>query len=238
MSQSLRTTAAGIGHGEAGLEALLGTLNDVERRNAPTTLYFEGDIGLLKLSPRVAIVGSRQATPHGLRRAAKLARGLVTHGAVIVSGLAEGIDTAAHSAAIEARGRTIAVLGTPLDKPYPASNRELFDQLAKEHLVVSQFSSGASVQPRNFPMRNRTMALIAHATVIVEAQDKSGTLHQAWEALRLGRPLFLLQSILEDSSLTWPAKVQQYGAQLLSDATFEQLLEQLPAGSYGEAVAF
>ena len=162
----------------------------------------------------------------------------MSYGTTIVSGLAEGIDTAAHSAAIEAGGRTIAVLGTSVEKPYPASNRALFDLIATQHLVVSQFPDGAPVQPRNFPMRNRTMALISHATVIVEAAEKSGTLHQAWEALRLGRPLFILESIARNAELLWPTEVQRYGAQVLSDATFDDLVEQLPAGQFEQAVAF
>jgi len=191
----------------ASLASLLGTLNEVERKHAPDRLYFRGDPSLLRLGPRVAIVGSREASDAGMARATKLARMLVERGAVIVSGLAEGIDTAAHQAAIRFAGHTIAVLGTPLDKPYPASNRDLFEKLAAEQLVVSQFGSNATVQPRNFPIRNRTMALIAHATVIVEAAEKSGTLHQAWEALRLGRPLFIMESIAKNSELTWPDEV-------------------------------
>lgn len=220
------------------MEELLGELNDVERKNAPTKLYYRGDQALFRTNPRVAIVGSRKSSPEGLRRASKLARALVSEGAVIVSGLAEGIDAVAHEAAIEAGGRTIAVLGTPLEKPYPASNRDLFERIAVEHLAVSQFGANASVQPKNFPIRNRTMALIANATVIVEAAEKSGALHQAWEALRLGRPLFVLESITRNQSLSWPAEVQKYGAQVLSDATFDDLIEQLPAGAYEAAVAF
>jgi DNA processing protein len=223
---------------EAAADDLLGALNDVERKHAPERLYFRGDRNLFRMCPRVAIVGSRKSSPEGLKRATKLVRALVSHGTVIISGLAEGIDTAAHLAAFESGGRTIAVLGTPLDKPYPSSNRDLFERIASENLVVSQFAPGASVQPKNFPIRNRTMALIAHATIIVEAGENSGTLHQAWEALRLGRPLFLLESITKRSDLQWPSEVQKYGAQVLSDATFEDLVEQLPAGNYEEAVAF
>lgn len=223
---------------EGTFEELLGELNEVELKNAPDRLCYCGDKGLFQTNPRVAIIGSRKASSEGLRRAGKLGRALVSRGAVIVSGLAEGIDTAAHLAAMESGGRTIAVLGTPLDKPYPASNRDLFERIARDHLVVSQFPPGSSVQPKNFPIRNRTMALIAHATIIVEAGEKSGTLHQAWEALRLGRPLFLLESIAKNRDLKWPVEVQQHGAQVLSDSTFEDLLEQLPAGHSGRAVAF
>lgn len=223
---------------EASVEDLVGSLNDVEQKHAPKSLYYCGDRGLLKDGPRVSIVGSRSASSEGLRRAAKLARALVSHGTVIVSGLAEGIDTAGHEAAMDSGGRTIAVLGSPLDVAYPATNKALLERICAQHLAVSQFAPGVPIQPKNFPMRNRTMALLSHATVIVEASEKSGTLHQAWEALRLGRPLFILESIAKNTQLSWPAEVQRYGAQILSDATFEDLVEQLPAGRYEEAVAF
>jgi DNA processing protein len=223
---------------QSTVEELVGELNDIERKNAPRVLYCNGDRDLLRVGPRVSIVGSRAATPEGLKRAAKLARVLVSHGAVIVSGLAEGVDTIAHRTALEASGRTIAVLGSPLDAPYPASNRVLYDRIVAGDLAVSQFPAGSPIQPKNFPMRNRTMALLSHATVIVEAAQKSGTLHQAWEALRLGRPLFILESVARDAHLTWPAEVQGYGAQVLSDVTIDDLLDQLPVGKFEEAVAF
>ena len=220
------------------VEELMGELNEVERKNAPGVLFGRGDRGLLRVGPRVAIVGSRSASAEGLRRARKLSRALVSRGAVVISGLAEGIDTVAHEECIAAGGRTIAVLGSSLQAPYPSSNRRLFDSIALDHLVVSQFPHGAPVQPRNFPMRNRTMALLAHATVIVEAAEKSGTLHQAWEALRLGRPLFVLESVMRDSGLAWPKEVEAFGAQVLSEATLDDMIEQLPVGKLEEAVAF
>ena len=220
------------------VEELLGELNDVERKNAPPVLYTLGDRGVLQQGPRVSIVGSRSASDEGLRRARKLTRALVSRGVVIVSGLAEGIDAAAHEECIASQGKTIAVLGSPLDAPYPAANRQLFEVIATKHLAVSQFASGTPVQPRTFPMRNRTMALLSHATVIVEAAEKSGTLHQAWEALRLGRPLFILESVTRNPEVTWPKEVMGYGAQVLSEATLDDLLEQLPAGRLEEAVAF
>lgn len=222
---------------EATVDELLGSLNEVERKNSPNRLYCIGDRRLFKLGPRISVVGSRTATDEGARRARKLARALVSGGAIVVSGLAEGIDTAAHTSAIEAGGRTIAVLGSSLEVPYPASNRSLFEQIAQEHLVVTQFASGMPVQAKNFPMRNRTMALLSHATVIVEAGERSGTLHQAWEALRLGRSLFLLESVARNPSLSWPAEVMKYGAQVLSDSNLQQLFDQLPT-SLEEAIAF
>lgn len=208
---------------------VLGSLNDVERKNAPKQLFLAGDLSLLKGGSRVSIVGSRAASEEGLSRARTLARALVAHKITVVSGLAAGIDTAAHTAAIEAGGRTIAVLGTPLDEVYPRENAGLQALIMEQHLAVSQFVPGTKTQPAHFPQRNRTMALLTDATVIVEAGEKSGTLHQGWEALRLGRLLFLLESVANDASLTWPAKMIHYGAQVLSRDTLEAALQDIPA---------
>ena len=208
---------------------LLGPLSEVEQKNAPKTLYVAGDTGILAEGARVAIVGSRKASPDGLRRASKLAGLLAGRGIVIVSGLAEGIDTAAHTAAISRGGRTIAVLGTPLDQVFPRQNAALQDQIMRDHLAVSQFAAGSPVQRKNFPLRNRTMALISDATVIIEAGNSSGSLSQGWEALRLGRPLFLTKSVTEYPSLTWPAEMIHYGADVLSDQTIEEFFDSLPA---------
>src|SRR5262245_30965915 len=106
-------------------EELLGPLNEVERVNAPALLYVAGDASLLRSGRRVSVVGSRKATASGLARTESLTRALVGSGAVVVSGLAEGVDAAAHETAIAAGGRTVAVIGTALDDFYPASNREL-----------------------------------------------------------------------------------------------------------------
>ena len=210
-------------------QELLGPLNEVEQKNAPKTLYVAGDTGMLGEGARVAIVGSRKASPEGLRRASKITGLVAGRGIVIVSGLAEGIDTAAHTAAINRGGRTIVVLGTPLDQVFPRQNAALQDQIMREHLAVSQFPAGHPVQRKNFPLRNRTMALIPDATVIIEAGNTSGSLSQGWEALRLGRPLFLAKSVTEDPSLTWPAEMLHYGAVILSDQTIEEFFDSLPA---------
>jgi DNA processing protein len=147
----------------------LGTLTDVEEKNAPKTLYFQGNRELLNHGPRVSVVGSRKASEEGLKRARSLARALVAHDIVVVSGLAEGIDTAAHTSALDAGGKTFAVIGTPLDTYYPKENQALQQRLELEQLVISQFPIGSAVTPKNFPIRNRTMALLTDATVIVEA---------------------------------------------------------------------
>lgn len=209
-------------------EELLGPLNEVEMRRAPKTLHVAGDSDLFRQHPRVSVVGSRKASLHGIKRAQKITRLLVERGAVIVSGLAEGIDTAAHRAAINAGGRTIAVIGTPLDRVYPRSNAGLQHEIMENHAVLSQFPSGYPTRPQNFPMRNATMALIVSASVIVEAGNTSGALSQGWEALRLGRMLFIMQSVCENANLTWPAEMLRYGAQVLSNENIESFLDALP----------
>lgn len=213
------------------IEELLGPLNEVEKKNAPADLFVAGDVGLLRTGRRVSVVGSRSASKEGLARTAKLARLLVGRGVVVVSGLAEGIDTVAHTTAMEAGGRTIAVLGTPIEKVYPVQNRALQERIMREHLAVSQFASGSAGGRHCFPMRNRTMALLSDATVIVEAGEGSGTIHQGWEALRLGRPLFLLESIIKAEGLAWPSELMAYGAEVLSEKTVDIFFEMLPEGS-------
>ncbi len=210
---------------------LLGSLNESERANAPPHLFYAGDATLLGAVPRVSIVGSRAASPEGIRRAVRLATELAAHGVVVVSGLARGLDAAAHRAAMEHGGRTIAVVGTPLDRCYPPEHEALQDEIAHRDLVVSQFEIGRPVSRSNFPRRNRTMALLSHATVIVEAGESSGTLSQGWEALRLGRALFILRSVAEDATLEWPAKMLHYGGFVLSDV--EQVRETLPTPGGG-----
>lgn len=209
-------------------EELLGPLNPVEAKNAPPALFVSGRIDILRAGPRVSVVGARAASPDGLKRAAKLSAMLVERGVTVVSGLALGIDSAAHRTALELGGRTIGVIGTPLSKSYPAENRDLQGTLMREQLVVSQFEEGYPVTKSNFPRRNRVMALLVDASVIVEASDKSGSLSQGWEALRLGRPLFIMRSVAEDKRLTWPAKMRQYGAEILSDRNPDCLFDALP----------
>jgi DNA processing protein len=218
---------------QATPEELLGPLNAVERRNAPSGLRYQGDPALLQMR-RVSVVGSRSVSETALRRARRLARELAAAEIVVVSGLAEGIDAAAQRAAIEAGGKSIGVLGNGLGQFYPWSNRDLQGRLATEHLLLSQLEDDEPPKPTNFPMRNRVMALVSQATVIVEAQERSGTVSQAWEAIRLGRPLFLLRSLYENEALAWPKLVREYGAEIL-DRT-EQLIEVLPPAAEPELV--
>jgi DNA processing protein len=165
----------------------------------------------------LAVVGTREATLDGVARAKRLARELVAHDYTVVSGLAAGIDTAAHTGALEANGRTIAVVGTPLGEVYPRENRELQERIATDHLLISQvpvLRFERQKVPQNrlfFPERNVTMSALTEGTIIVEASETSGTLIQARAALHQGRKLFILDSCF-NAGLTWPARFEEQGA--------------------------
>jgi DNA processing protein len=180
-------------------------------------LYYRGAWELTE-TPCLAIVGSRKPTTEGIARAQRLARELVEHDYTVVSGLAAGIDTAAHTAAIDVGGRTIAVVGTPLGQVYPAENRELQELIAREYLLISQVpvlrygKQGPHLNRLFFPERNVTMSALTLGTIIVEAGDTSGTLIQARAAMHQGRKLFILDSCFQRPEITWPARFAERGA--------------------------
>jgi DNA processing protein len=145
----------------------------------------------------VAVVGTRQATPQGLEQARELAAGLAARKVSVISGLAAGIDTAAHTAALAAGGRTVAVIGTGIDRAYPAQNAALQQEIATKGLVISQFLPGAPPTKTSFPMRNAVMSGCALATVVIEAAYQSGARMQARLALQHGRHVFLMRSLLQ-----------------------------------------
>lgn len=145
----------------------------------------------------VAVVGTRVASPDGLTRARAIAEHLVQGGYTVTSGLAAGIDTAAHSAALESGGRTVAVIGTGLDRCYPPENAPLQRRIARECAVVSQFWPDSPPTSQAFPMRNAVMSGLALGTVVVEASHTSGARAQARLALAHGRPVFLPEALLE-----------------------------------------
>jgi DNA processing protein len=152
----------------------------------PPVLYALGDVSFLT-RPAVAIVGSRTATPYGLRVARRLAGDLAARGIVVVSGLAMGIDAEAHRAALECGEATIAVMGTGVDVPYPRGHVALHERMARHGLVVSERWPGAPAHPGSFPRRNRLIAALAEVTVVVEAGPRSGALITARVAGEIGR---------------------------------------------------
>lgn len=218
----------GIEYSSIQLKDLLGRpLNDIESKYAPKIIFYKGSMEPPLSCPRVSIIGSRGASEKGLAEAKEITKILVENQVIIVSGLAKGIDTVGHKTAIEYGGRTIAVIGTPLNEVYPKENLELQNKLKKNHLVISQYPVGHSTTRKDFVMRNRTMALISDATVIVEAGESSGSLHQGWETLRIGRPLFICKPVVENEKLEWPKKMIKYGAMILDEPT--DILENLPS---------
>jgi DNA processing protein len=162
----------------------------------PPFLFYRGRLDTADASG-VAVVGTRTPSHRGLTQAREIAAGLAQRGVTVISGLAAGIDTAAHTAALDAGGRTVAVIGTGLLRCYPAENRALQDRLGREHLVLSQFWPEAAPTKTSFPMRNAVMSGYAAATVVVEAAHRSGARMQARLALEHGRPVFLLDTLLE-----------------------------------------
>src|SRR3546814_835485 len=164
------------------------------------------------------VCSSDLASPDGIRRAERLARELVDRGFTVVSGLARGVDSAAHRAAIARGGHTISVVGTPLGSCYPKENAELQEEIARDHLLISQVPvlRYAKQSPQHnrlfFPERNVTMSALTEGTIIVEAGDTSGTLTKARAALHQGSQLFILEHCLQRTELTWPAPSAEPGA--------------------------
>lgn len=180
-------------------------------------IYYKGNLGLLD-SRCISVVGTRKCTEDGIKRTKKLVAQLVNEKFTIVSGLAAGIDTVAMKTAIEAKGNTIGVIGTPIDQYYPKENKDLQDFVAAEFLLISQVpfyrykQEHFKARKYYFPQRNETMSALSEATVIIEASDTSGTLTQARACFEQGRKLFILNSCFENPNITWPKRFEERGA--------------------------
>lgn len=198
----------------------------------PVELFYYQGWWDLAASPSVAVVGTRRPSRDGLARTRRLVRELVGDGFTIASGLAAGIDRMAHETALEENGRTMAVIGTPLSRAYPREHAGLQRHIAERFLVVSQvplMRYEMQDYRRNrffFPERNATMSALTWATVIVEAGEASGALHQARAALHQKRPLFILDNCFRDSRLAWPRKFADRGAVRVRDC--DDIRRRLP----------
>lgn len=167
-------------------------LRDV--RESPAILYWQGKLETEEKG--VSIVGSREASPAAIEASFQLAKSLAQRGIPVISGLARGIDTAAHEGAIAAGGRTIAIMGTGLDRTSPVANRALREKIQTEDgLVLSQFEPGAPVKRFNFPMRNAVMSGYGLATIVMAATEKSGTRHQVRAAIGHGRKVIFTGTV-------------------------------------------
>jgi DNA processing protein len=184
---------------------------------SPVALYAAGNVDALG-APLLAAVGSRNPTRQGFDTAFGLARALAQRGLTIVSGLAEGIDTAAHRGALCARGATLAVLGSGLDIVYPASNRELAEVIRHEGLLLSEFPLGTPPRRLHFPRRNRTIAGLALGTVVVEAARGSGSLITARAARELGRAVLAVPGSIHNPLARGCHELIKQGARLAETA--------------------
>jgi DNA processing protein len=191
----------------------------------PLALHARGDRALLATTA-VAIVGSRRASPYGVNAAQQLTRDLVGADLTIVSGLARGIDAAAHEAALESHAHTIAVLGTGIDVIYPRSNTRLFRRIESEGLILSEFPPGTPPLPENFPMRNRVISGLCVGTIIVEATSRSGSLITARMAAEQGREVFAIPGSIFSKGTEGTHRLIQYGAKLVHDV--DDVFDELP----------
>ncbi len=194
--------------------------------SAPAALYVLG--GLRREDAlAVALVGSRHATPYGLEMAERLAGDLAARGVTVVSGLARGIDSAAHRGALRAGGRTVAVLGSGGDVIYPPENRRLARHIQEQGAVVSEFPPGTPPLAHHFPLRNRVIAGLALGVVVVEAAERSGALITAGWAADLGREVMAVPGRADSAASRGAHQLLREGAALVE--SWEDVVAQLPA---------
>jgi DNA processing protein len=193
----------------------------------PLVLYARGNAEVLT-RPGIAMVGTRHPTPYGLGMAERLACDLATHGLVIISGMARGVDTASHRGAIAAKGKTVAVFGTGVDVIYPKENSRLSEQiLALGGALISEFPIGTHPAPQNFPIRNRILSGMSVGVLVVEAAEYSGTRITARCALEQNRDVFAVPGNVTNKNSWGPNTLIKQGAKLV--ATWEDVWEDLPA---------
>jgi DNA processing protein len=196
----------------------------LEVSDPPALLYCAGRIELLN-RPGLAIVGSRNATAQGARNAQAFARALSDAGLTIVSGLALGVDAAAHRGGLEGQGSTIAVLGTGADVVYPPANKGLAQEIAEQGLLVSEFALGSPPAKQNFPRRNRIISGLTRGTLVVEAAIASGSLITARAALEQGREVFAIPGSIHSPLSKGCHSLIKSGAKLVESA--EDVLSEL-----------
>lgn len=217
-----------------GVHAITADSNDYPRLlqhvpSAPPVLFARGSI-LPVDDVAVAIVGTRRATHYGIEMAARLAADLASAGVTVISGLAYGIDTAAHRAAVDAGGRTIAVLGSGPDTIYPPQNRRLAERVIEQGALVSEYPVGTKPDARNFPARNRIISGMSRGVIVVEAPTASGAMLTASFAADQSRDVFAVPGQATANSSAGCHALIRDGATLITDAS--QVLEQLDLANH------
>ena len=202
---------------------LLHNLND-----PPSVLFINGDPDILHL-PQLAVVGSRHASRSGMETTQQFCHYLAQHGVAITSGMAQGIDSAAHRGALVAQGKTIAVLGTGLDRVYPASNQQLAHDIAQQGILVSEYLPGSKPLPGHFPRRNRIIAGLSSGVLVVEAALKSGSLITARLASEIGRGVFAIPGSIHNPLARGCHALIREGVTLVETAedVMQELMPQL-----------
>jgi DNA processing protein len=202
--------------------------------NVPCILYYHGQLSLLN-ALSLAVVGSRRPTPYGVTQCGRISAQLSGKGVCVVSGMAVGVDAAAHRGALGEKGSTIAVLGSGIDCVYPRQNQPLFQEICAHGLAVSEFPPGTSAQPWHFPIRNRIISGLSEGVLVVEAQARSGSLITVDHALEQGREVFALPGPVSSALSVGPHRLIQQGAKLAAGA--HDILEEIgfPAEEAGRS---
>ncbi len=192
----------------------------------PIALYVRGDLKAALENPAIAVVGSRRCSTYGTNAANFLARELAAQGVTIISGLARGIDGAAHRGALETNGKTLGVIGTGLDINYPKEHKKLTDEIAATGAVVSEFPLGTPPLPQNFPYRNRVISGLSFGVLIIEAAEHSGSLITARMAYEQGREVFAVPGNITSQTSFGPNFLIKDGAKLVQQA--RDIIEEFP----------
>ena len=198
-----------------------------ETYDPPIVIYCLGDVGSAFSQPAIAIVGSRRCSTYGRNVAEKLSRELAERGVTIVSGLARGIDSAAHRGALDGRGLTVGVMGTGLDAVYPKENRKLAARIAEQGVLVTEFPLATPPVSQNFPFRNRVISGLTLGVMVVEGAERSGSLITARLAYEQGRDVFAVPGNITSAKSFGPNYLIKDGAKLVQ--TWRDVIEELPA---------
>ena len=220
----------------------------LEISNPPPVLYYRGLVDVKEnqgITPTVAIVGTRSPSEYGRRWTRKISTALAKSGFTVVSGLAAGIDTEAHTSCLEAGGRTLAVFGTGVDIVYPKPNERLRDRVLQQGLAISEYPAGTQPNKTNFPRRNRIIAGLSRATIVIEAPQKSGALITAYQANDFCRDVYVLTARLDDERSFGCLELLSKGAhpilpssdRLLSEDRLLEMLGALPKLDYAEQLS-
>ena len=197
--------------------------------DAPPVLYTLGDTSLLNHPLGISIVGARNASINGRKTASRIAFELSNYDILVISGMARGIDSAAHKGAMHGqnkKGKTVAVLGNGVDIVYPSENKELYEQIKSQGVIVSEFPLGTEPQPKNFPRRNRIVSALSDGILVVEATLNSGSLISSRLALEQGKEVFAIPGSPQDARSLGPNKLIKEGA-ILTEST-QDILDAFP----------